>query len=370
MGIKDLNKFITKYSPNSITNYPLDTLSGYKIAIDVSNWSCIHWAIAQKQIVNSMDVTTLEINKDKIINIWLTRLLSSIKKLLNYKITPIFIFDGNYPIEKSDIINNRKKEKEKMHKKVLDYRIKIDNIPILDRDSNLIDDYRKILRQDSLYTYNESNLLKKILTVLGFPVNQSNTESDQLCAMLAREKLVDAVYSTDTDMLTFGTPLVFKSFCTDLGNNFFTGINLSRILEDTKLTQSMFIDLCIMVGCDYNNHKNIPRIGIIKSYTLIKEYYSIDNLPSKYDTTCLKHLLCRKMFSYKPSHTLCNDSINLDINIPDISSLLENHQILFEKYNILPLILDLQYSNNTKLPNHDFYKCADSLVKSYLNTSN
>ena len=48
------------------------------------------------------------------------------------------------------------------------------------------------------------------------------------------------------------------------------------MMIDLELTDSEFIDMCILCGCDYSS--KIQGIGPVKAYKFIKEMHSIENI--------------------------------------------------------------------------------------------
>ncbi len=86
---------------------------------------------------------------------------------------------------------------------------------------------------------------------------------------------------------------------------------LRKVLTDLKFTFKQFVDLCILCGCDYNT--NIKRVGPKTSYKLIRNHKDIDNLPDKYDKSCLVYQRCRQLFSIKSVHQL-TDNFDLSVN--------------------------------------------------------
>jgi 5'-3' exonuclease len=114
------------------------------------------------------------------------------------------------------------------------------------------------------------------------------------CAQLAKDGLVSAVYTRDTDALACLAPVVL----TGLDGNYFKEIRLGDILERLQLTKESWIDLCVMCGTDFNS--NIPRIGPIKAYYLIKTSGSIDSIAdSGLDTAPLNHVRVRELFDHR-----------------------------------------------------------------------
>jgi flap endonuclease-1 len=75
------------------------------------------------------------------------------------------------------------------------------------------------------------------------------------------------------DILTFGTNKLIRKLS---GKDNVIEYDLSTILKELKLNQDEFIDLCILLGCDYTD--TIDGIGPKKAYDLIKKYRTIDNI--------------------------------------------------------------------------------------------
>jgi len=60
-------------------------------------------------------------------------------------------------------------------------------------------------------------------------------------------------------------------------------VKLSAVLEGMELTMNEFIDLCILLGCDYCD--TIRGIGPVKAYDLIKKHKSIEEILKHIDQT-------------------------------------------------------------------------------------
>jgi flap endonuclease-1 len=76
------------------------------------------------------------------------------------------------------------------------------------------------------------------------------------------------------------------------------GMDLEKVLKQLNLSFESFVDLCIMLGCDYNTR--IFKVGPKKVWNLIQTYGCIEDIPD-IDTTSLDYEKCRKIFEYQPS---------------------------------------------------------------------
>jgi len=322
MGIKGLNKFIQIYAPNAITKLTIDDLKYKTIAFDTSIL-IYQFVIAIRN--TGVDLTNNEGNITSHIHAIIMKTLSFLKK----KINPVFVFDGRPPQIKMSTLKERSKNRQSAISQLKDEHVSIN------KEQKI-----KLLKQSVVITGKQMEQCKEILRLIGIPVIESAEEADPQCAYLSKEKLVDAIASEDMDLLTFGVEKLLKN----ISGTEIIQITLSKILEETKLTQDQFIDLCIMMGCDYCN--TIDGIGMNRAFTLIKKYGSLDvivNLPHirigsnityVSDEFRNKYVVARNYFKNPP--------INLDFgeikwNKPDYNKL---SQVLINKYSYNKFTVD------------------------------
>jgi flap endonuclease-1 len=73
------------------------------------------------------------------------------------------------------------------------------------------------------------------------------------------------------DTLTFRSPVLLRHLTFSEARKMpISEIYLERVLEGLELTMDQFIDLCILLGCDYCD--SIKGIGPMRAMQLIKEY--------------------------------------------------------------------------------------------------
>ena len=162
--------------------------------------------------------------------------------------------------------------------------------------------------------------------------------------------IVDGVISEDTDTIACGSKLVLREF----SNRDDTVIvyDINNILYDLNLNQNSFVDLCILLGNDYNNR--VKGFIVDKIYELVLKFKSIENI---LNNNIIKYL----NFDYKSIRKIFNLE-NIKPNIIKISSqiynkkfkLLETIKFLEEKSSIdsktFKHRLHLIYNSNDKLP--------------------
>ena len=113
---------------------------------------------------------------------------------------------------------------------------------------------------------------KILLGLIGTPVVNAPEEADSQCAWLAKNNLVYGVSTEDMDILTFGSPRIIRNLSSRKKNSI--EIELNSILKRLRIDYSQFIDLCILLGCDYC--PTLSGVGMKKAFSLIQKYGSID----------------------------------------------------------------------------------------------
>jgi flap endonuclease-1 len=243
MGIKKLLKFLNNY--DNLTNYKnISDYKGHKIAIDIS-------LLIYQIIIGSRNSGSDIINNKGESVTHILGLFNKIIFLLKNDIIPVFIFDGKPSKLKNQTLHDRKKTKLMYAHKLKEVTNETDRI--------------KYLKKTVYIGKKELNECRELLDMMGIPYINAPEEADSQCAYLAKEGLVDAVYSDDMDILTFGSPIIIKNLISF--KNKPIELNLNNILEKLNLSYDEFIDFCILLGCDYSN--GISNIN----YNIIYEYY-------------------------------------------------------------------------------------------------
>ena len=100
-------------------------------------------------------------------------------------------------------------------------------------------------------------------------------EAEAIGSELCRIGYVDYVMTEDMDTLPFGCPKLIRNCLdrTQKRKDLISIIHLDKILLDLDMDYDKFVELCILCGCDYC--QNIPRVGIVKALSVVKEFDSI-----------------------------------------------------------------------------------------------
>ena len=98
-----------------------------------------------------------------------------------------------------------------------------------------------------------------------------------MCSILSRLNFVDGVISDDTDTLACGSRIILRNFNNKV--DYVSYYNTDEILYQLDLNYESFLDLCILLGTDYNN--KIKNINYKTAYDLIKKYRTLDSIKEK-----------------------------------------------------------------------------------------
>nr|XP_033788909.1 flap endonuclease 1-like isoform X2 [Geotrypetes seraphini] len=122
-----------------------------------------------------------------------------------------------------------------------------------------------------------------LLSHLGVPCVKALGEAEATCAALVACGKVWGTATEDMDALPFGSTRLIRHLKADK-NCEVEEYDLPCILEKLKLTHEQFVDLCILLGCDYC--EKIWGLGPKKALKLLQKHRSIEQILQNID---LKH---------------------------------------------------------------------------------
>ena len=347
MGIKNINKVLKKFS-NVFREDNISSFKGEVIAIDVSLYMYKYLCLGGNSYLNSM--------------------ISLILMFKRNEIEPLFVFDGIPPKEKEEERRIRKEARQKIRDRadflyecldlIRDYENDIDldvdraqrcvegcqNVVIKGESLGVKDiydmvnkkyqigvQYDKLNRQSIIIQKKHFDQLKDLIVLCGCKYTTSPGEAEMYAVWLCKNNKVKAVLTEDTDVMGYKCPIFISKINISTGRCIV--ITYSDMLKEIELNEKEFLDFCIMCGCDYN--KNIPRIGSIKAFKLIKEYKSIENVAKecKKDITILNHIRVRELFNQDIQSEA--QIIEGDIDVKKLEELLFKNNVLYRKEEIL-----------------------------------
>ncbi len=137
---------------------------------------------------------------------------------------------------------------------------------------------------------NDIYYFKALLDFYGISYVEAYGEADGMLAQLCNEGVIDAVISDDSDLLAFGCNRLIRNF--DVHKDEVLEYRFENILENLDLSYSEFLDMCILMGTDFNERlRKTPEI----IYSFIKENHNLEaviekipKLPTIFKSLCEK----------------------------------------------------------------------------------
>ncbi|GMT00345.1 hypothetical protein PENTCL1PPCAC_22519, partial [Pristionchus entomophagus] len=266
MGIKDLSKVIADHAPNAIKEMEKKGFFGRKVAVDAS--MCLYqFLVAVRQ-----DGSQLQ-NADGETTSHLMGIFYRTISMIENGIKPVYVFDGKPPDMKSGELQKRAQRREDTEKQLKEAEEEGDTEAVQKFERRLV----KVTKE-----HNEE--VKKLLRLMGIPIVEAPCEAEAQCAQLVRSGKVYGTATEDMDALTFGSNILLRNMTASEAKKLkVKEIHLARVLEAFEMTMEEFVDLCIMLGCDYCG--TIRGVGPKKAFELIKKYSTIETVLENLDTT-------------------------------------------------------------------------------------
>lgn len=320
MGIECFNPLLRELGIAATGTIPLTNLRGYRVAIDGHNWMYSRLAGIQSTVVSKMTPEQLHtgVDRGELLKEWLDACLQFCVTLMSYGITPLWVFDGDHPPEKVKTQRQRIDKKQAAAAELSQLREQVSQFTDeLEITPDVIQRMKKLINQDTRIYRDEQEILRSTLEGLGLPCFRAVGEAEQLCSMMCLDGIAVAVFSTDTDNLCYGAPLMLTGFASpvydpNIGDrvHHFEYTYLPSILQGLQMDMRTFRDLCILMTCDYN-HK-IPGVGKKTAHRLITQYRSIDLIPN-YDISSLLAPQCRWLFMYRPYQSVISNGDSFQV---------------------------------------------------------
>lgn len=200
--------------------------------------------------------------------------INFIIKLSQLNCMPIFVLDGKSGDEKRHTIEKRQHVKNKAKIQLNDLKQE------LSLTSNPMDKHELQMKINQLskkcrsLTKNHIVIFKKILNLLSIPYIHCKGEADSMCSSLVKQGYAEVVMTNDTDIITYGCPRTFQNF--DFIDNTINDIVLDDLLKTLDISYYQFVDMCIMLGTDYNAPMFTCSPQIVLEF--VKKYVTIENV--------------------------------------------------------------------------------------------
>ncbi|KAI9814302.1 MAG: Elongation of fatty acids protein 2 [Thelocarpon impressellum] len=285
MGIKQLYQVIKEEAPDALRDGEIKNHFGRKVAIDAS-MSIYSFLIAVRsdgqQLMSDTGETTSH----------LMGMFYRTLRIVDNGIKPLYVFDGAPPKLKSGELAKRfqrKSEASEAHEEA--------------KETGTAEEVEKFSRRTVRVTKEHNAECKKLLKLMGVPYIDAPTEAEAQCAVLARAGKVYAAASEDMDTLCFDAPILLRHLTfSEQRKEPIQEIHLDRVLAGLAMDKAQFIDLCILLGCDYVDP--IPKVGPNTALKLIREHKTLEGVVESIQADPKKRYTIPDDWPYKDAREL------------------------------------------------------------------
>ncbi|RKU41708.1 Elongation of fatty acids protein 2 [Coniochaeta pulveracea] len=187
-------------------------------------------------------------------------------RMVDNGIKPLYVFDGAPPKLKSGELAKRFQRKQEAHEGLEEAK-----------ETGTAEDVEKFSRRTVRVTREHNQECQRLLKLMGIPYIIAPTEAEAQCAVLARAGKVYAAASEDMDTLCFNAPILLRHLTfSEQRKEPIQEIHLDKVLEGLNMERKQFVDLCILLGCDYLDP--IPKVGPNTALKLIREHGSLEKV--------------------------------------------------------------------------------------------
>ncbi|XP_076681132.1 flap structure-specific endonuclease 1 [Andrena cerasifolii] len=265
MGIHGLAKLIADVAPSAIKERELKHYFGRKVAIDAS-MSLYQFLIAVRS--EGAQLTTVDGEPTSHLMGTFYRTI----RLVEQGIKPVYVFDGKPPNLKGGELAKRAERRDEAQKLLQ-----------AAEEAGNVEDMEKFNRRLVKVTKEHVDDARQLLKLMGIPYIDAPCEAEAQCAALVKTGKVFATATEDMDALTFGCNILLRRLTFSEARKMpVQEFHFDKVLEDLELSHNEFIDLCIMLGCDYTN--SIKGIGPKRAIELIKAHRSLETIIDNLDT--------------------------------------------------------------------------------------
>jgi len=267
MGIDGLLKALEPFA----VDMHINKFAGQKVAVDAYCW--LHKATYGCSVELCTNVPTTK---------YVTYCMEKVTMMRFFNVHPVLVFDGDsLPLKRAENDIRKRKREENLAKGKAKWqaseqcgKAEIETIR---------EEARKYFRGAAKVTTQMAYELIKECKKQGVEFVVAPYEADAQLAYMARMGDVAAVVSEDSDILTYGAPVVLYKMdsCGDRGEC--KCIRLNDVLghkkgnvDFTNVDHCTFVKVCILAGCDYLN--SMPGFGFKKALAEINKFKTVERM--------------------------------------------------------------------------------------------
>ena len=192
-----------------------------------------------------------------------TVMASLLVRMRRAGITPIVVFDGKPPAAKAAVIEQRRVVRVTAQKEMAEIRAALsENAVELTEAERGAREVRlaELQRRAPTVSGGEKDDVKKFLYACGVTFVTASGEADDVLAALVRQGRIQAIVSTDMDMLARGVPVLVTPETPDA--SVMAEWSLDVVLRRLGLTYDQFVVACALMGSDYTEGVMDPPAAV------------------------------------------------------------------------------------------------------------
>ena len=228
-----------------------DEVAGSVVAVDAHNWLYRYLTTTVKFTADAAYTTAAG---EEVAN--LVGAATGVAKLLEYDLTPVFVFDGGVTDLKQEEVERRREQRERAEERLTEAEERGDAVAaarLSARTQRLTDVIHETTRG--------------LFDRLDVPYVEAPAEGEAQASYMARRGDADAVGSEDYDTLLFGAPETLRGL-TSSGTPELMG--LAATLAEHDLTWEQLVDVGVLCGTDFND--GVDGIGPKTAVTAVREH--------------------------------------------------------------------------------------------------
>lgn len=234
MGIRGLTGWIKWAACETISKPDWSTYSGKTIGIDI---------LGQLYKIKAAGKCPI---------LYMAQFIAACKKI---NINPVFVFDGKSPDAKRAALKQRSTLRSAGLEELRLLESNVVPYITTEYEKVAVENRLKALAIYTSYLSSETrDLCKQLCYAAGVISLNATGEADDVLAYLTRKGCFAAVISCDLDMLARGVENLFVPTIDGMpgSTDGWISYNLSSILKKVNFSYDQFVEMAVLMGCDYN----------------------------------------------------------------------------------------------------------------------
>ena len=262
MGIKYFNRYLRDTcNKSAIKRIDFKYLSGKRIVID----------------------TSIFLYRFKKKNALLENMFLLMSMFNHYNITPLFVFDGQPPEEKRQVLLQRVAKKKEAREKMWELKQQVKDLDedVKDIDAEEIERLKtqivQLEKESTRITKKDFEKVKTLMDLYHIAYINAPEEADQLCAYLVNSGIAWACMTDDMDMFIYNCKRVLRD--PNMMTHDMMLYSTDEIIQQIGIPNDVLILLLLLLGTDYHTVDNIQYPKIDSFQTVLHWYKSYEEDP-------------------------------------------------------------------------------------------